>query len=29
LMPHHLADHYRPTVSLSGPRLYLHIAPKA
>jgi predicted transglutaminase-like cysteine proteinase len=29
VMPHHLADHYRPTVSLSGPRLYLHIAPKA
>ena len=26
--PHQLADHYRPTVSLSGPRLYLHIAPK-
>ena len=28
VMPHHLADHYRPTVSLSGPRLYLHVAPK-
>jgi len=27
--PHQLADHYRPTVSLSGPRLYLHVAPKA
>ncbi|MEP4378562.1 MAG: transglutaminase-like cysteine peptidase [Alphaproteobacteria bacterium] len=29
VVPHHKADHYRPTVSLSGPRLYLHIAPKA
>ena len=26
--PHQLATHYRPTVSLSGPRLYLHVAPK-
>tara|TARA_R110002110_G_scaffold415612_2_gene651583 strand:- start:50807 stop:51511 length:705 start_codon:yes stop_codon:yes gene_type:complete len=26
--PHQLADHYRPTLSLSGPRLYLHVAPK-
>lgn len=29
VMPHQRVDHYRPTVSLSGPRLYLHIAPKA
>tara|TARA_A100001037_G_C14758935_1_gene460952 strand:- start:113 stop:484 length:372 start_codon:yes stop_codon:yes gene_type:complete len=29
VMSHQLADHYRPTVSLSGLRLYLHIAPKA
>lgn len=29
VVPHHMASHYRPTVSLSGPRLYLHIAPKA
>lgn len=28
VVPHQKADHYRPTVSLSGPRLYLHIAPK-
>lgn len=26
--PHQIADHYRPTVSLSGPRLYFHVAPK-
>ena len=26
--PHQLATHYRPAVSLSGPRLYLHVAPK-
>ncbi len=29
VVPHQEAGHYRPTVSLSGPRLYLHIAPKA
>ncbi|MDA0785707.1 MAG: transglutaminase-like cysteine peptidase [Proteobacteria bacterium] len=29
VVPHQKAAHYRPTVSLSGPRLYLHIAPKA
>ncbi|MGB0572900.1 MAG: transglutaminase-like cysteine peptidase [Alphaproteobacteria bacterium] len=28
VVPHQEASHYRPTVSLSGPRLYLHIAPK-
>lgn len=29
VVPHETAPHYRPTVSLSGPRLYLHVAPKA
>ncbi len=29
VVPHEVASQYRPTVSLSGPRLYLHIAPKA
>lgn len=29
VVPHQEAGHYRPTVSLSGPRLYLHITPKA
>jgi len=29
VVPHESAQQYRPTVSLSGPRLYVHIAPKA
>jgi predicted transglutaminase-like cysteine proteinase len=29
VVPHQTAPQYRPTVSLSGPRLYLHVAPKA
>ena len=28
VVPHETATHYRPTVSLSGPRLYLHVPPK-
>ena len=29
VVPHQKVNYYRPTLSLSGPRLYLHIAPKA
>jgi len=29
VVPHETASQYRPTVSLSGPRLYLHVPPKA
>jgi predicted transglutaminase-like cysteine proteinase len=29
IVPHETLTRYRPTVSLSGPRLYLHVAPKA
>lgn len=29
VVPHQTAPQYRPTISLSGPRLYLHVPPKA
>lgn len=29
VVPHETAPHYRPTISLSGPRLYLHVESKA
>jgi predicted transglutaminase-like cysteine proteinase len=29
VVPHQTAPQYRPTISLSGPRLYLHVSPKA